>query len=319
MALNFPSSPSDLQLYTDPNLVQWRYDASKGVWDKFLSEPTKQFFGAKLILTNNKSLSANLLSIEFDDVEFDTSNYFNFDEYPSRITINRTGYYRLNLIIGTSNQGTGASYTFSIKKNGNITISNDTAGPNQYLYYDDIVLLYSGDYVELYGSDSSSIGEITTDSFFEIERIGIGLGTPTTSSTAFSGVKVILESDVLLTSTPTSIEWDNAPINVNADSNGNLYWNNSVKSDVSIYTNGYYRIKGMLETNTLGSSNSYTISLRAAGSELETTTIGPNERIDIDETYYITSGSIVDMQVSNSSSIGSITSNSFLLITRQGI
>lgn len=319
MALNFPTSPTDLQLYTDPNSVVWQYNAAKGAWIKFSTQTIKEFSGAKLVLNTNKSLTTNQLPLEFDDFDFDTDEYFNFGQFPSRINVKRTGYYRLNLLLATSNQGTGASYGFSIKKNGSLTLTSDSAGPNQFLYYDEISLLYAGDYIEIFVSDSNAVGEITTDSFFEIERVGFGLGTTTNASNGFSGVKVILTSEESMTSTPTSIPWDNASININADANGNVYWSSNNKPNLTIYTSAYYRVKGTLESNNLGASNSYTLTLRAAGSTLDTTTIGANERLDIDETYYFTSGSIIDVQASNSAAVGALTTGSFLQLIRQGV
>lgn len=319
MALNFPTSPTDLQLYTDPNSVVWQYSAAKGVWTKFSTQTIKEFSGAKLVLNTNKSLTNIELPLEFDDFDFDTDEYFNFGQFPSRINVKRTGYYRLNLLLATSNEGTGASYGFTIKKNGTLTLSSDNAGPNQFLYYDEISLLYAGDFIEIYVSDSNAVGEITTDSFFEIERVGFGLGTTTNASNGFSGVKVILTSDESMTSTPTSIPWDNASININADANGNVYWSSNNKPNLTIYTSAYYRVKGTLESNNLGATNSYTLTLRAAGSTLDTTTIGANERLDIDETYYFTSGSIIDVQASNGAAIGALTTGSFLQLIRQGI
>jgi hypothetical protein len=318
MALNFPSSPTDLQVYTDSNSVKWQYNSSKGVWDKYPSKLIREFSGVKLILSNNKGLTTNLLPIEFDDSEYDTEEYFNINQYPSRINIKRTGYYRLNFQLATSNQGTGASYQFSIKKNGINTLSTDTAGPNQFLYYDEISLLYAGDYIEILGLDNSAVGELTTDSFFEIERVGFGMGV-STAFNAFSGVNVKLTSDKSLTSTPTSIEWDTATININADVDGNVYWSENTKENILIYTNGYYRVKGMLVTSNLGGTNSYELSLRAAGSTLETAMVSANERLDIDEIYYFTSGSIIDIRARNTGAVGAITDNSFLQIIRQGV
>lgn len=319
MALNFPSSPTDLQLYTDPNSVVWQYNATKGVWIKFSTQTIKEFSGAKLVLNANKSLTSTELPLEFDNFDFDTDEYFNFGQFPSRINVKRTGYYRLNLLIATSNQGTGASYTFSIKKNGTMILTSDNAGPNQFLYYDEIALLYAGDFIQVFVSDVNGVGEITTDSVFEIERVGFGLGTTTNASNGFSGVKVILTSQESMTSTPTSIQWDTASININADPNSNVYWSVNNRQNLTIYTTGYYRVKGTLESNNLGSDNSYLLTLRAAGSTLDSSTIGANERLDIDETYYFTSGSIIDVQASNNGATGALTTGSFLQLIRQGV
>lgn len=319
MALNFPSSPVDLQTYTDPNAVVWRYSATKNVWDKASTEPTKQFSGVKLKLDINESLTSNELAINFDDTSYDTDGYFNLALYPSRVTVNRTGYYRINILISTSNQGTGASYGFTVKKNGNITLTTDNAGPNQFIHYDETILLVSGDYIELYGYETGAVGEVTTDSYFEVERVGYSFSTTTNIANAFSGVRVTLTSEESMTSTPTGITWDSAPINVNADANGNVYWSPSSSDEIAVSTTGYYRIKGMIQSNNLGSSDSYTVTLRSAGSTLETSNFGPNDKLDIDETYYIVSGSIVDVLASNSGAVGALTTGSYLLLIRQGV
>lgn len=319
MALNFPPSPTDLQLYTDPNSVVWQYSAAKGVWTKFSTQTIKEFSGAKITLLSNKSLTTIESPLEFDDFDFDTDEYFNFAQSPSRINIKRTGYYRLNLLLATSNLGTGASYSFTIKKNGTLILTSDSAGPNQFLYYDEISLLYAGDFIQIFVTDSNAVGEITTDSFFEIERVGFGLGTTTNASNGFSGVKVVLTSEESMTSTPTSVQWDTASININADVNGNVYWSTNARQNLTVYTSAYYRVKGTLESNNLGSNNTYELTLRSAGSTLATTTIGANERLDIDETYYFTSGSIIDVLASNSGAVGALTTGSFLQLIRQGI
>ena len=319
MALNFPSSPVDLQLYTDPNAVVWKYDASKGVWNKLFTEVTKLFSGVKLKLDNNKSLTSNELQINFDDTEFDTDAYFNLNTFPSRLTVNRTGYYRINILLSTSNQGTGASYSFTVKKNGSLILTTDNAGPNQFIYYDEMVLLNAGDYIEIYGSESGAVGEITTASYFEIERLGFSFSTTTNVANAFSGVKLKLTSEESMSSTPTGITWDNAPINVNASANGDVYWTSLENDKVSIYTTGYYRIKGMFQSNNLGSSDSYTVTLRASDSPLESSTFGPNDVLDLDETYLFNSGSYIDVQASNSGAVGALTTGSYLLLIRQGV
>lgn len=319
MALNFPSSPTNLQEYIDGNGTVWEYNATKTVWSVKRYDELKEFSGAKLEFTTALTLTSTLSSISWDGSTFDTGAYYDNVNYPTRLTVERTGYYRVNVLLITGAQGNGASYTFSVRQNGTTSLSTDTVGPNQAVHYDEIHLLHTGDYIEIWGSESSAVGTILTTSYLEIERVGFSMGSSFSSRGAFSGVRTILTSVENTTSTPTAITWDNTDFNVNADINGNVYWDSMVSDKVTIHTTGYYRIKSMFETSANGTANSYTVDLRLDGSTLESSSLSPLEVLDLDETYNFTSGSYLQVYVDNSGAIGSITTDSYFELVRVGV
>lgn len=99
MALNFPSSPTTGQTYTDDNYAVWRFDGVK--WDVITSTTKKLFSGAHVELGTNFSLTPTPTAISGGVtaiVPFDTDNYFRV-AYPSRIYVPTNGFYRINLIL----------------------------------------------------------------------------------------------------------------------------------------------------------------------------------------------------------------------------
>lgn len=319
MALNFPSSPINGQTYTDGNGVIWEYNSTKTVWVVKRYDELKEFSGAKLELSTAESLSLTSTAITWDTANFDTGNYFDSINNPSRLTITRTGYYRINILLITGAQGNGASYTFTVKQNSSTILTTDTAGPNQGVHYDEIHLLFSGDYIEIFADESGAVGTVLTTSYFELERVGYSLGSAFSARNAFSGVKLLLTTAENTTLTPTAITWDSTEFNINADVNGSVYWNVSSSDKVTIYTTGYYRIKSVIETNSSGADNSYTVALKLDGTNIESSTLSPNENLTLDETYNFTSGSYLQMYVDNSGSVGQITTDSYLELIRVGV
>lgn len=318
MALNFPSSPTNGQQYTDPNSIVWEYSTTKGVWNKKRSDILKQFKGAKLELTAIEVLTATETAIPWDTTEFDTNSFFNVSTYPTRVSISINGYYRINTLIVMGGQGNGASYTITIKKN-NVTLITENIGPNQSIFYDETLLLFDGDYLEVYASETGAIGTILTTSFFEITRVGLAIGSSSSPSDAFSGVRLELTSTEAATATPTGITWDTAVYNVNADINGTVYWSTSDRTKVNISTTGYYRIKSFFETGTAGTANSYKIDLKKDGTTLESGSLGPNETLDLDEVYYFTSSSYLQVYLDNSGAVGTLTTDTYFQLTREGV
>lgn len=319
MALNFPVSPTNGQEYIDGNGTVWEYNSTKTVWSVKRYDELKEFSGAKIELLSEPTLSTTLSSVAWDNSNFDTGVYFDGLDFPTRLTVSNTGYYRINVLLITGQQGNGASYTFSLIQNGNIVMTTDTAGPNQGIHYDEIHLLHAGDYVEIYASESSAIGTLDTKSYFEIERVGFSMGSAFSSRGAFSGVRTYLTSVVNTTVTATAISWNTTEFNVNADINGNVYWDPSASDKVSIYTTGYYRIKSMFETGQNGTADSYNVDVRLNGSTYESSSLGPSETLDLDETYNFTSGSYLQVYVKNSGGVGTITTGSYFEIIRVGV
>lgn len=319
MALNFPTSPISGQTYTDSNGVIWEYNSTKTVWGVKRYDELKEFSGVKLNLTTPEVLTLTSTAITWDIADFDTGNYFNLSTYPTRLIIQRTGYYRVNVLLNTGAQGNGASYTFTVKQNSSTVLTTDTAGPNQAIHYDEISLFFSGDYIEIYGDESSAVGTVLTNSYFEIERVGYSLGSAFSARNAFSGLKLLLTTAENATLTPTAVTWDTTEFNVNADVNGSVYWNVSNSDKITIYTTGYYRLKSMFETNTAGSANSYTVDLKLDGTTLESGSLGANETLDLDETYNLTSGSYLQIFLDNTGSVGQLTTDTYFELIRVGV
>lgn len=319
MALNFPTSPTDLQQYTDGNDVVWEYNATKGVWNKLRVDTERQFSGAKLYFEFTKFLTTTNTALEFDSAEFDSGTYFDSISYPTRLTVNRTGYYRINLLSVSGANGTGASYSLSIRKNGSVVLVSGTCGPNQFVSFDEIFLLNDGDYIEFFGSESGAVGTIETDSFFQIQRVGFAVGSSFSAQTAFSGVKTELLTDFNLSSTPTAIDWDTTEFNINADILGNVFWENTSPTDITVKTTGYYRLSGQFFSSTAGSENSYLVDLKIDGNTFHSASMSGNETIDINETTSLGANSIITVVVSNSDSVGEITTDSYLTVIREGV
>lgn len=318
MALNFPTSPTNGQTYTDSNGIVWEYNSTKTVWNKLRSDAIKNFSGAKIELTSTKSLTTTSTAISFDVAEFDTDPYFETGS-PTKLTVIKAGYYRILLQIDTGSGGNGASYSLNLKKNGTTSLTSGTAGPNQSITYDETMLMVAGDYIEIYISESGAVGTILTSSFFQIERVGNSLGTPYPAASAFSGVKVELTSAESLTSTPTAIPWDTTEFNSNADNDGSLYWSVSDATKIKIYTTAYYRVKSMFETGGAGSTNSYKVDCKLDGTTLVSSSLSSNDTLELDETYRFLSGSYLQIYVDNSGSVGTITTDSYFQLIRMGI
>jgi len=320
MALNFPTSPTNGQQYTDDNGIVWEYSSTKGVWNKKSDVNIKEFSGAKLSLSANLGLTSTTTQVAFDTVEFDTDSYTNIGTNSSRLTISVNGYYRITSLFETGPLGAGSTYNFIIKKNGTTELANSTASPNQFIAYDEVLQLVSGDYIECYIHEDDGIGTILTTSFFEIYRVGYSIGSSFLPLDSFSGVKLILSANESMTSTPTAIQWDSADYNINADINGNVYWTAGTAQRVSIYTNGYYRLKSSFAANTVGGANSYNINIKATGSAtIESASFGALENIELDETYYFVSGTYLEAYASNTGSVGQLTTNTYLQLIRIGV
>lgn len=312
MALNFPSSPTNGQTYTDPNSVFWRYDGEK--WNVVLGTASKIYSGVKVKLSSNAALVASNTSISFDSEEFDTDNYFNLST-PQKILFNQTGYYRVNLSAFTSTSG--SLYGVALKKNSNTVITSTVINPNQNANYDEILEFNANDYIEVVCSEASSTGAITTDTVLEVTRIGLTLGTGIRDIDAFSGARAILSTGFSTTSTPSAVIWDSTIFNTNADALGNTYWNVSDPTKLIIRLSGYYRIKSFIESS---SADNYVIVLKKNNSaNLSSASIGPSSVIQIDEIYNFTANDYIQIVVNDSNSSGQLTTNTYAEIVRIGI
>ncbi len=318
MALNFPSNPTNLQQYTDDNGIVWEFLSTKGVWDVLRDDKLKEFSGVKLVLDIPDLLIPTSTAVSWDSTNYDIGGYFN-GSFPTKIIIPKIGFYRLNLLISVGALGSGASYTFVVKKNGTTTLTTTTAGANQFVSYDEILQLYSGDYIELYALETEGIGSINAGSFFETQNIGDQIGSSQSEATTFSGLKANLDIAEALTASLAPITWDSAIFNTNADINGNVYWLIGDSSKAVIYTTGYYRIKASFEAGSTGTDDSYIVDLRFNNTSSISASMSPNGSLDIDDVFNFTSGSYIQFFAAESGGVGEITTDSYFELIRLGV
>lgn len=312
MALNFPSTPTTGQQYTDPNAVVWEYDGVK--WNVITGTANKMFSGCKISLSANLNLTANSTAITFDSEQYDTDSYFNVSA-PKRITFNRDAFYRINLSVYTGTSG--ASHVITLKKNGSTTLANTVIAPNQYTNYDQILQLSESDYIELYASDSAATGYLTTGTNIEMTRVGLAQGTNIPSASAFSGVRAVLTSSYNTTNTATAIAWANTDFNQNANPAGDFYWSAGVPNRITIGLTGFYRIKGEIFA---GPTEGLTVNVRKNGStSIANTSIPANGYGELDDIYQLNQNDYIELVANDTTSIGTITANTYLEVVRLGV
>lgn len=318
MALNFPSSPTASQTYTDDNGVIWEFDATK--WNVVTGTTKKLFSGAKVRLTTTATLNSTPAVLDFDVEDFDTGEYYNFAQ-AARYTISTTGYYRIAGTFYTGVNGSGESYTFTLKKNGTLTLTSQTSSANQSASYDASILLNAGDYLEIEVSESSSTGTLLSGSYIEIQRLGYSSGSAINQADVFSGVRTLVSSNVTLSSTPTAISWTSTEFNENADAFGNVYWTISQPSRITVKITGYYQIKSFITTSSEGSVNSYTLTLKKNNTTniVSSVLLGPNDNANIDEIFFFNANDYIELFASNSGSVGSILSPVYVELIRVGV
>lgn len=135
------------------------------------------FSGARTELTSAFNTTATLTPLDWDSTVFDTNanalalQYWSSSD-PSKLTVLNNGFYQLSGIIETQS-GVGGQFTVSLRKNGTTTITTATINSNDFVNIDRIYQLSANDYLEILVSDTLSSGQITTESYLEIQRLGI--------------------------------------------------------------------------------------------------------------------------------------------------
>lgn len=317
--LSFPANPEAGQQYNDTNGKVWEFDGTK--WNITTTSFLKTYYGARLTYDGDVYLTNNLTAIPWQSATFDTANFFNIAS-PTQVKIPRTGYYRINLTVETGQEGSGQSYTVQLKRNSQIILDEQMAA-FQSGVFEQTVLLSVGDILEFYASETEAIGVLQPGTFLEIELKGYTFGGAILPGFAFSGVKAVLSSNISTTSTATPITWTTGDIeyNVNADSVGNVYWKGTEATKFTIYVDGYYRIRTFFTTGTDGSAFTYEVTIRTNGNTtLETITLGAQETVELDSTYFLQHDDYLEILVSNSENIGTILAEDSLFeITRLGV
>lgn len=316
--LSFPTNPTNGQQYTDPNGKVWEFDGTK--WNISAASGAKQFLGTKVSLSTEVFLTDALTEISWDTEDIDTAQFFNAST-PTNITIPRTGYYRIHLVVYTGQEGNGASYTVNLKRNATLLV-NETMAAFQSGVYEFTLLLEAGDVITLLGAEENDIGGFIEGTYLEVQLVGYTFGGALVPGFEFSGVKAELQSNVSVSSTANVIDWTSEDIvyNLNANAAGNVYWDAGQASRFTISTTGYYRLRSFILTGPDGSDGSYTIEILKNGTAIETVSLGANESAELDETYNLTTNDYLEIQYSNTENLGTIEAGqTFLELTRLGV
>lgn len=136
------------------------------------------FSGVKAEISLAVSTTSTPTAIAWTSTEFDSnadamgSTYWTVAT-AGRLTVRQTGYFRVKVMIATGSAGTDNSYTVALKKNTSTTVATVTLGPNDMATIDETYTLAANDYLEIFVSNSGSVGTILNTATFEITRLGI--------------------------------------------------------------------------------------------------------------------------------------------------
>lgn len=128
---------------------------------------------------------------------------------------------------------------------------------------------------------------------------------------AFSGVKLENTSAFNLTSGLEIIEFDTFEFNID-----NYY--QGTPGRVIVPSTGFYRIQVSLFTGTEGSGSSYTIKIKKNGTDLETTSLGPNQNTQYDQTLSLNGGDYIELFAQESTGTGTLLAASNFVVYRVG-
>lgn len=136
------------------------------------------FSGARASLTAAVSCTSNTTPIDWDATEFDQnadvlgSTYWTVGD-PSKLTIKVDGYYRVKTMVATNAAGGADTYTITLQENSISNLETTTLGPSQTAMIDEIYNFSANDYIEIVVSNSESTGQINSDAYLEITRLGV--------------------------------------------------------------------------------------------------------------------------------------------------
>ncbi len=313
MPLIFPPSPTTGDTYTDDNSAVWQFDGVK--WNVVTGTLKKVFNGVKVIFSTSYNLTTTNTAVNWDSESYDTGEYWSLAT-PSRVYINQTGYYTVNLVLFANT--TGAAYNMSLKKNGSTILISGTMNPNQSAEYYETLPLNAGDYLEVYADETAATGSFTTSSYLEVQQAGLGVGTGVSPSAAFSGVRVELGSAFNTTSTPTAIAWTSTEFDTNANALALTYWSAGTPTRVTAKSNGYFSVQVYIQLGATGAN--YTITLKKNGTTnlLTNSGLNPNDDAWVEETYYLLENDYIEIFVSDTASTGSIATTTHMEVIRQG-
>jgi hypothetical protein len=137
------------------------------------------FSGVRTLVNSAITLSSTPTAISWSSTAFNENadsfgNLYWTITQPSRITIKITGYYQIKSFITTGSDGAANSYVLTLKKNNTTNIvSTVLLGSNDNANIDEIFLFNANDYIELFVSNSGSIGSILSPVYLELIRVGV--------------------------------------------------------------------------------------------------------------------------------------------------
>lgn len=312
MALIFPANPTNGQIYTDDNSVVWQYDGV--AWNVVTGTTKRLYEGVKVGFSTDYALSSTLTAVDWDVESFDTDTYWTAGQ-PSRVTIPSTGYYNLNTNVFST--AAGQAYDIRVRQNGTTDIVSGTINASQTADYNETQWFDAGDYIQVLASENTAAGSLGSGSYLEVTLLGYATGTGVTPYAAFSGVRTDLTGAFSTTSTPTAIAWSGTDWDTNANALAETYWSAGTPSRLTVKVNGFYLIN--IQTQTSSSGGTYTITLRKNGTTaISTATIGANDSAFINQTFELAANDYFEIMVSDTLASGSITTQSYFEIIRQG-
>lgn len=137
------------------------------------------FSGVRTLVSSAITLSSTPTAISWTSTDFNENadalgNVYWTAGAPTRITIKTTGYYQIKSFLTTGSAGTSDSYVITLKKNNTTNIVSSTnLGPNDNANIDQLFSFAANDYIELFVSNTGSVGTILSSVYLEFIRVGV--------------------------------------------------------------------------------------------------------------------------------------------------
>lgn len=138
--------------------------------------PSAAFSGVRTLLGSAFNTTSTPTAIEWTSTEFDTNanalalTYWSLST-PSRVTVKSNGYYSIQIYIQLGT--TGSNYTITLMKNGTTVLTSSTGlNSNDDAWVEETYYLTTDDYIEIYASDATSTGSVSSTTHMEVIRQG---------------------------------------------------------------------------------------------------------------------------------------------------
>lgn len=134
-----------------------------------------------------------------------------------------------------------------------------------------------------------------------------------TTRKMFSGAKIELTGTSTISSTDNVLGFSSVIHNVDA------YYNSDNIGRLTVPTTGFFRVQVVLFTGSQGNGASYTFKVRKNGTEILTSsTVGPNQTVEYDETMLMNAGDYVEILGAESTNTGTVSTDSYFSLYRLG-